>query len=217
MAVRRLTEQEIETLGDMCLANARELLEDALVLHHYESYARAAALAVVAIEELGKRNTLWRAVNFGDNDEEWKLFWKRFRDHKTKSSLGNELIDRDSIEAAIWDDLHTKGAFIGIREAALYVDLRQDKPHQPSQAVSERLSIGLLGIAQKNLRQHESMDTRAAIEFAKHTGNRRPGETLVEWVTRTGMELPPGTLERIAAWDEEEGQYKKPYPPSANG
>lgn len=216
--MRRLTYNEIERLAEMALTNARELLEEAVLLHEAGRFARATALAIIVLEELGKRTTLWRAVNFGANDTEWKLFWRRFRDHATKVAnviLENLIYAEGSEAAAELDKLsRQRGLFTGTREAALYVDIINDKPHQPSLSFTRRLSELVIASGHHHLKLHEQgMPTKEMIAMTKVFGNRKPGETLQEWIARTEMELPEEAMERIRVWDEEERANKKPYPP----
>lgn len=66
--------------------NAEELLSDARLLFENGRYARAASLAVLALEESFKRLMLFMYPLIREDRQGQKEFWKVWRDHKVKSS-----------------------------------------------------------------------------------------------------------------------------------
>ena len=76
-----------EAIG-LCLKNSDELIQDARLLFTHGRYARAFALAIVSLEEVGKIPMLTRALSFHAMEtHQWKHFWKRFRSHVEKRQL----------------------------------------------------------------------------------------------------------------------------------
>lgn len=201
--VRKLTVEETKLLSDYCLRNASELIEEAELLLEHKRYARSCALSIVAIEELGKRDTLWRAVNFGEDEDEWKKFWKRFRSHHTKISnvmWDNYLMSEDGRDFDDVNELAKRGVVLkDVREATLYVDLLEDMPHLPSE-FPERLATLALNVAKQHLAIHSIFKpTEEGIRFAIQTGNRRKSENMVEYVERIyGKDKVPLQLRRMA-------------------
>jgi len=75
----------------MCYKNALDLLDDASLLFENGRYARAVSLAVLAMEEYGKSMIIATKASLDlTDDQEWKVFWKRFRDHDAK--IGDVLL-----------------------------------------------------------------------------------------------------------------------------
>jgi len=66
--------------------NAQRLLDDAETLVNLERYPSALALAVLAIEEVGKVPIL-RAIALAKSDKEAKSEWREYRSHKSKNRL----------------------------------------------------------------------------------------------------------------------------------
>jgi AbiV family abortive infection protein len=80
----RLSPAEAAEGMNLAVQNARRLLTDASVLLDRGSYATAASLAILAIEETGKVSVL-RAVLLARSDEELKQEWKSYRSHTDKN------------------------------------------------------------------------------------------------------------------------------------
>jgi len=191
----------------MCLQNAEELIQEATLLRQNGKYARAVALSIIALEELGKRDTLWRVLNFGDNHEEWREFWRTFRSHQAK--IENMLFDNYAIapEPEAFEEVQKmaqqSGAFLATREASLYVDIINGEPHLPSSNLTERMSDVVLRSAGAHLAIHKTLKpTAEGMAFAEASGNRLPGESRLEWVKRAlGGEVPPHLIKMIEAFD----------------
>ena len=112
---------------DCCLNNAEALIEDAQLLVDKGRPARCAALCLVAAEELGKIPMLANCSSRGEDRGRWRSFWRRFRSHLSKLSMGDMVFASEVIEpnlAAIGRrQFGTEyGHVAGLREASLYVD-----------------------------------------------------------------------------------------------
>jgi AbiV family abortive infection protein len=83
--VEILTEVEFRKAMNAAVLTARELRNDAEFLFSNGRYARAAALAVLALEEVGKIKILPRIFNTSDTRSR-KIAWKEYRDHQAKSA-----------------------------------------------------------------------------------------------------------------------------------
>jgi AbiV family abortive infection protein len=67
--------------------NADRLAKDAQLLFDSGSYSSAAALAILAIEEIGKEPILRRLACWGDAKERASI-WNEFKSHHAKSTVG---------------------------------------------------------------------------------------------------------------------------------
>lgn len=127
-----LTVEQLGTLAEKTLVNARELLDEAKALGLLGHYPRAMSLAVLAAEEFGKHMMCFGAVGLRDDDEEmWKDFHIRFRNHKPKYenlfamavSMLPENVDKEAFLAEITKHVSADQAR---KMAGLYVDLTED-------------------------------------------------------------------------------------------
>lgn len=83
-SITTLAATEILRLMRACVKNAETIRADADLLSEHERYARAAYLYAVALEELGKVLLLGRSAEIGDDQAQWRSFWKQFTDHEPK-------------------------------------------------------------------------------------------------------------------------------------
>ena len=82
----KLTPQDVDVGIQAILENADSLTEEAALLFQNERFARAYTLAHLSREELAKV-TMLHSVGVKlllEIEIDWKSFWKRFRDHKSK-------------------------------------------------------------------------------------------------------------------------------------
>ena len=128
------------------LGNGLGLFEEALLLCQGGRTARAAALIVLGLEEIGKVplliNTFLR-FEHGADEEAWKAYWKSGGSHKTKQALilGYGKIIREQVDG---DPVFSRRlyrhyapenvleALDGFKQSSFYVDLRQDGIHAPT-------------------------------------------------------------------------------------
>lgn len=74
--------RQLLLVGHHAVANGMELLDDASLLLEHERWPRAHALAVLALEELGKAGVCLGALLYDGTQAE--QFWKDFTHHPTK-------------------------------------------------------------------------------------------------------------------------------------
>ena len=67
--------------------NAAGLIADAELLLENERLPSAAALAILAIEELGKVQIIKRIVLHSDDAKQLKEAWKEYRSHRAKNVM----------------------------------------------------------------------------------------------------------------------------------
>lgn len=82
----RLADEELLEGARTISRNAEELLEDARLLFENGRYARAASLAILALEENFKKLMLFVHPLIREDQQGRKEFWRAWRDHKVKSS-----------------------------------------------------------------------------------------------------------------------------------
>ena len=83
--VGTLTASQVLDGISACQANANRLVADAETLASVGSFASAAALAILAIEELGKV-TLLRRLALVSDPKELRAVWSDFRNHRAKNA-----------------------------------------------------------------------------------------------------------------------------------
>jgi AbiV family abortive infection protein len=82
--IGRLSPGQAATGIRAAIINARHLLEDAELLFQKRRWERATALAILAIEEIGKVPIL-REVLLARDDSELRACWRRYRSHTGKN------------------------------------------------------------------------------------------------------------------------------------
>jgi AbiV family abortive infection protein len=71
------------------LANAKELYEDAVVLHSKDRFGRSMSLFISSLEELGKISVLSAMSRIPKNNQKlWSDAWFSFRNHQHKATWG---------------------------------------------------------------------------------------------------------------------------------
>src|SRR5687767_9764032 len=133
------------------MRNAARLLDDARLLARDRRHASATALAVLAIEEMAKADILTGLATW---PAEARAFWRMFRNHVDKNSLGFVplLRSQSRLEGLIW--LHENANetyFDDLKWSALYLDLLQGPsgPYwaEPDATVTEEHSNRLIALA----------------------------------------------------------------------
>lgn len=159
-----------------CLRNARALLEDATLLVSARRLARGLMCAQAAQQELGKIHLLRLMVHIRPDDRQrWKLAWKKFRQHQTKTAHALADTVDDEARQSIYS-LHTAllqfdrlpPALEQMRQASLYVDFStpQRRWISPSETTASEVEWLLERVAQalqrlENLEQFGFMSERA--------------------------------------------------------
>lgn len=118
---------------DLCLENARDLLEDSIVLKKKRRYPRALTCLLVAREELGKVYVLvGMAYTYPEDQRRWLEDWRLFHNHKAKASrvashgiVGELRKSSDSLVDAYFDAIEVVFSDLQLREASLYADFSE--------------------------------------------------------------------------------------------
>lgn len=119
-----LTPEEIQEGIDFCLQNTSDILQEANLLLDNEKPARALALSISALEEMGKISGLRTINRLPKNKHKLRsLEWKKYFDHQHKSSLGLFNIVPDDNRTTI--DSIFLSALLVKEHAAMTEDIRQ--------------------------------------------------------------------------------------------
>ena len=161
---------------NLAVRNAGRLLTDANTLIASGSFATAASLAALSIEESGKV-ALLRTVALATEDKALKTAWKEYRSHKSKNfawllpdlvksgatTLDElyPLVDPESSHPTVLDQ---------IKQAGFYTDLLTGNVWSyPSQAVTEELARSLVDRA-ASLLSTRSHTAREVELWVQHVG-----------------------------------------------
>lgn len=141
-----MSRDEVAEAVTAYLSNGLGLFEEALLLCQGSRIARAAALVVLGLEEVGKVpmliNTFLR-FEHGVDREAWKTYWKSGGSHKTKQALIlgygkviREQFDSDPVFSRrlyrYYASENVLEALDAFKQSNFYVDLRQDGIHAPT-------------------------------------------------------------------------------------
>lgn len=157
--------------------NAEGLLSTAKHLLETGDYPRAAALAILSIEEAGKPPII-REILLAETGNELKVAWQRYRRHTSKSILwilpqliksGSRIVDDFR---TIWDSESDHPKFIeGVKQMALYSDVYDDCEWSvPASIIEPQFAEELVRIADLLMsRGPSAMSTRPELEiWIKH-------------------------------------------------
>lgn len=119
---------------NLCLQNAEELYEDAILLFKEQRYKRTVTLCIIALEELGKIVPIYDLGAENISEEKWRKFWKDFRSHSAKQirSLSMKIVqkidegDLDRVKKWVRRDPAQKStaSLEETKQASLYVDYK---------------------------------------------------------------------------------------------
>lgn len=154
-----LTEQQVSDGLSRSIANAERLLEDAKLLFENLRFASAVVLATLSIEESGKAELL-KSSPVANRGDQWKSWWKRFRDHKFKNRfwISAMMEDQDvniavalraKVETFSTDHIHM-GLLDEWKQRNTYVDFDDCRFHSPGENVNPSsfgLALVLIGAA----------------------------------------------------------------------
>jgi AbiV family abortive infection protein len=121
MPPTRLNTDQLANGIQLCVTNAKALIEEAELLFQNGRYSRAFSLTILAFEEMGKIPMLVRAACYDNRDDDWAKFWKDFVRHKSKHGrsfgagmLGLSTTQDDEITRFIneSDSLKLKGFYV---------------------------------------------------------------------------------------------------------
>jgi AbiV family abortive infection protein len=187
-------------LQQRCYGNALGIKSDADLLYSSERFSRAAYLYAVALEELAKLPMLGRCLHLA-TDDEWKKFWKRFREHKAK--LTNRAL---YLVFAAGAPSHTEAvrSFMAtveyVKLASLYIDYQsgptpEESIDWPEVAKALRLAVEVELPIHSLVVGPTGIDSQLRAKILSSVAKLpveppRPGETTSEYVARrTGEAL----------------------------
>jgi AbiV family abortive infection protein len=163
--MQTLSVSQINEGRKKALNNAEELFGEAKILLNRGRSARALFLALIAIEELGKYIMLISAaVNIVNNTINWKVFWKRYRDHKSKTSLylhTEYLFSTIKPSEYLWELKKQSKLQESVKLMSLYSDFASNHDNsffKPSEAIDMRtadLTIKVLKQHLDNIRDYD--------------------------------------------------------------
>lgn len=122
--MRTLSAVQMAELAIEAMRNSRRLLEDAAALAEAQRLPSAFMLTGLAADELGKHILVASFYSREGTEDDWRKFWRRFRDHTEKLGdaligawIGDLLADEPPPRA---NDFHKQ------RLASTYVDISGD-------------------------------------------------------------------------------------------
>ena len=134
--------------------NARRLADDAKLLLDAGRYPTAASIAVLSIEESGKKSVL-RGLAFAPNKEAQRSAWIGYRSHRSKNAawilpdlVAKGARDLDSLRPATDASAGHTALLDQVKQLGLYTDCLGDAHwSEPEKFVDENMSRSLVGIA----------------------------------------------------------------------
>jgi AbiV family abortive infection protein len=169
---QRLTPKKAAEGIKTILNNARSLLSEAQLLFDNFKYARATALAILAIEETGKVSII-RSILVNDNQKELNKEWKRFRSHYEKNwglAVSDYVVqNKNNIEdfRPIFDSNDHGQVFDQLKQLAIYTDLfKNDNWSSPDKVITIEIAISVLTTARTFVGKGEqAMTTEKELEL----------------------------------------------------
>ncbi len=150
----RLTPAMAASGIETAMSNARSLLSDAILLLENGRWARAASLAILAIEEIGKPSIL-RGILLARNEKELRDEWRNYRNHCKKNLMWiiGDLANRGAKHLEdlrpIFDEGSDHGATLdAMKQLCCYSDAYgRCNWSLPDKAIDEKLARSLVQIA----------------------------------------------------------------------
>ncbi len=187
-----LTREQLKEGRLKALANARDLVDEAQLLHADARWPRVVFLCHIAAEELGKYIMLMSAfveLTVDPRQFDWNRFWKRFNSHHQKFTLltfwedlyltrtGDKSLSQ-SLEdlAAATRELNTG------KQKSLYADLTEGSFRAPRDLMGQKIASMALGLAQKRADLISSFEERNSYKFPLITR-----ESVVKWRSEVGL------------------------------
>lgn len=164
-----LGDDELRHIARHSVANSKSLLDEAEVLFARERWARAAALAILAVEESGKAHLchVWAfhvlpTVPDRTNPVAWRDFWDGFTDHSGKIDVWLSRVDGlgGCTETGAWER-EAKTTHLS-KLACLYVDFAlPERSVSAPELVSEDDAQQFMDIAREALAHWQGVGWRA--------------------------------------------------------
>ncbi len=188
-------------------ANAKRLVEGAEALLKADRHASATALAILAIEEVGKISIL-RSIVLSRDDQERVAAWKEYRSH-TKKNVAWLLPQLVSQGARTLEDfrslfdVHSDHPYVldQVKQVSIYTDcLGRGIWSVPKQAIDLELASSLVQTARLSI-PNEDVTAEEVELWVKHLGPvwetdidcmKRALQTWYEEVTQRGLKSESG-------------------------
>jgi AbiV family abortive infection protein len=175
--MKALTFDQIAEGRRAALANAKELIQEAALLHDHGHWARVVFLCQIAGEELGKI-FLFTAIHMQMVTEpdsvKWNKVWKQLTSHKAKLKLMNHMEDLLVSHREIPEDYLTvldgEVSVLDIgKQKALYSDMTEGSFYVPSQLFNEEIATNALKWARGRLEFLTSYESMIEISLKSAT------------------------------------------------
>jgi AbiV family abortive infection protein len=154
--------------------NAKRLLADAQKLFQAGSYPSALSLAILAIEEAGKRGVIERIL-LAKTDQQLKEHWREYTSHTAKNNAWvvpslvkagakhvddfRILADKDSPHPYLLDDFKMWG---------FYTDCRGSQWTEPATTITPEIAFEVLHLANKAIANTRDVTTEQMDAYVKH-------------------------------------------------
>lgn len=174
----RLTPQQAAEGITVALTNAKALVKDSELLLEHERYPRAAALAILAIEEAGKVSLI-RALLLARDESEVREEWRAYRSHTKKNVLYilPDLAARGAKSSQdLWPTMGPNSDHPEVLEALKQVALYTDaygacRWSLPGDAITSDIATSLVSVARLLSQGGAPMTTAQELElWVKHVG-----------------------------------------------
>jgi AbiV family abortive infection protein len=185
----RLTPAQVADGINAANANARRLAGDAQALFDRASFATAASLAILAIEENGKAGILRRVLTAA-TDEELRECWKHYRRHSEKNHF---LLIWDALKSGaakladfghiFTDDTEdARRSFDLVKQFGFYTDCCGDAHWAvPAEVVDREFAGLMIRLADVITKDRHTVTARKMELWAEHMRNGATGENLLAW------------------------------------
>lgn len=162
--------------------NAQELYEEAEILFKEGRFARAASLAVLSIEEVGKVFLLPLLLTT-NKKHQLKLIWKGYRNHKHKNNHVHlqmtkgapRPLTRHTVAPAESIDKWSDG-LDDLKQVGFYTDCTTTKDWGlPSGAIKEAHAAQVMKLALNSLTKYRGLDSFGSVPFLQIWGKHMSG------------------------------------------
>jgi AbiV family abortive infection protein len=160
---------DLVTVHNACIAHAKNLIVSARAVQAVEQFHIAYHLAVIALEELGRRELLGIQSMASDRLEEASQFDKHIQSHVQKlfwcflgPSFSSKMITKEELDSItqLAQELHSK------RLQALYVDKASDALIVPSEVIPPEECENIIKLAEARLAMAEAEKPRPEAEIS---------------------------------------------------
>jgi len=188
----RLSAAEIAAGINAAATKATRLLEDAKLLLEAKRFPSASSIAVLAIEEAGKKS-MFREMATAKDDAALKMAWRRYRDHRAKNVtwIIGEFAKKGAKTMGdllpIFDDTSDHPDVLdSVKQLGFYTDCyKKGYWSEPEVVVSEDLARSMVSIAEILCKQGHEVTEREIelwIEIlGPHMGTPLMLDKLIEW------------------------------------